>query len=40
MVGENLLNRIKQGYTIKIKEPRPRRDPKEYNEATEKYAAQ
>lgn len=39
MVGENLLRRIKQGYTIKIKEPRPRRDPKEYNEATEKYAA-
>jgi hypothetical protein len=38
MVGENLLNRIKDGYTFKIKESRPRRDPKEYIAATEKYA--
>ena len=37
MVGENLLNRIKGGYTFKIKESRPRRDPKEYVAATEKY---
>jgi hypothetical protein len=39
MVGENLLNRIKGGYTFKIKESRPRRDPKEYIEATERYAS-
>jgi Protein of unknown function (DUF1329) len=39
MVGENLLNRIKGGYTFKIKESRPRREPKEYIEATEKYAS-
>ena len=38
MVGENLLNRIKQGYTFKIKESRPRRDPKEFLEATEKHS--
>lgn len=38
MVGENLLNRIKGGYTFKIKESRLRRHPKEYIEATEKYA--
>jgi len=38
MVGENLLNRIKGGYTFKIKESRPRRFPKEYIEATEMYA--
>jgi hypothetical protein len=38
MVGENLLNRIKGGYTFKIKESRPRREPKEYLAATEKYA--
>ena len=37
IVGENLLNRIKSGYTFKIKESRPRRDPKEYVAATEKY---
>ncbi len=38
MVGENLLNRIKQGYTLKIKEPRTYRPPKEFAEATEKYS--
>jgi hypothetical protein len=38
MVGENLLNRIKGGYTFKIKESRPRRHPREYIAATEKYA--
>src|SRR5437016_8672026 len=38
MVGENLLNRIKQGYTFKIKESRPRRDPKEFLEETEKHS--
>src|SRR5262245_20326033 len=34
MVGENLLNRIKGGYTFKIEESRPRRYPKEYIAAT------
>jgi len=38
MVGENLLKRIKGGYTFKIKESGPRRSPKEYFAATEKYA--
>jgi len=38
MVGEDLLNRIRGGYTFKIKESRPRRDPKEYVAATKKYA--
>jgi hypothetical protein len=38
MVGENLLNRIKGGYTFKIKESRPRGHPKEYIAATDKYA--
>jgi Protein of unknown function (DUF1329) len=38
MVGENLLNRIKQGYTFKIKEPKNVKPPKEYLEATEKYS--
>lgn len=38
MVGENLLRRIKQGYTIKIKEPRYYRPPKEYLLATEKFS--
>ena len=38
MVGQNLLNRIKGGYTFKIKPSRPRREPKEYIAATEKYA--
>src|SRR5215468_1638848 len=40
MVGENLLNRIKQGYTFKIRESRRVKSPKEYLEATEKYSSQ
>ena len=40
MVGENLLNRIKQGYSFKIKEPKNFKLPKEYLEATERYSAQ
>ena len=40
MVGENLLNRIKQGYTFKIRESRNVKSPKEYLEATEKYSSQ
>ena len=39
MVGENLLNRIKGGYSFQIKESRPRKFPKEYLDATEKHAA-
>ena len=38
MVGENLLQRIKQGYTFKIKEPKYFKPPREYLEATEKYS--
>jgi hypothetical protein len=38
MVGGNLLNRIKQGYTIKLKAPKKDGLPKEYFEATEKYS--
>src|SRR5215510_11307195 len=40
MVGENLLNRIKQGYTFKIRESRRVKSPTEYLEATEKYSSQ
>jgi len=40
MVGENLLNRIKQGYSFKIKEPKNFKLPKEYLEATERYSGQ
>lgn len=40
MVGENLLNRIKQGYTFKIKQTRLLQPLKEYVEATEKYSSQ
>jgi len=40
MVGENLLSRIKQGYTFKIKQGRPIATPKEYNAATARYAGQ
>lgn len=40
MVGENLLNRIKQGYTFQIKETTIYKPPKEYVEATEKYSGQ
>jgi hypothetical protein len=39
MVGQNLLNRIKGGYSFQIKESRPRKFPKEYLDATEKHAA-
>jgi hypothetical protein len=38
MVGENLLNRIYQGYTVKIKEPTRIEPLREYDEATEKYS--
>lgn len=38
MVGENLLNRIKQGYSFKIKESKNFKPPKQYAEATEKYS--
>jgi hypothetical protein len=37
MVGENLLNRIKQGYTFGIKQGRSIGFPKEYNAATVRY---
>jgi hypothetical protein len=40
MVGENLLNRIKQGYSFKIKEPKSLKPPKEYIDATERYSNQ
>jgi uncharacterized protein YxjI len=38
MVGENLLNRVKGGYTIQIKAPKTYRPLNEYVEATEKYS--
>jgi hypothetical protein len=37
MVGENLLNRIKQGYSLQIKQGRSMGVPKEYNAATGRY---
>ena len=37
MVGENLLNRIKQGYTFNIKHGRSIGFPREYNAATARY---
>jgi hypothetical protein len=40
MVGENLLNRIKQGYTVRIKQGRFIDTPKEYNAATARYSGQ
>src|SRR5918992_5398532 len=40
MVGENLLMRIKHGYSFKIKEPKSLKPPKEYLEATERYSYQ
>jgi hypothetical protein len=40
MVGENLLNRIKQGYTFRIKQGRLIGFPKEYNSATVRYFSQ
>jgi hypothetical protein len=38
MVGENLLNRIKQGYTFEIKQGRVVESPKEYRAATRRYS--
>jgi uncharacterized protein YxjI len=38
MVGENLLNRVKGGYTIQIKPSKTYRPLKEYVEATERYS--
>jgi Protein of unknown function (DUF1329) len=38
MVGENVLNRIKGGYSFQIKEPKIYKPLKEYVEATEKYS--
>lgn len=40
MVGENLLHRIKQGYTFKIKQGRSIGPPKEYLLATTRYSDQ
>ena len=40
MVGENLLNRIKHGYTLKIKERRSIGVPREYNAATGRYSTE
>jgi len=40
MVGENLLHRIKQGYTFKIKQGRSIGPPKEYVLATKRYSDQ
>jgi hypothetical protein len=40
MVGENLLNRIKQGYTLQIKQSRSMGVPKEYNAATGRYSGE
>ena len=40
MVGENLLSRIKQGYTLTIKESRSMGVPKEYNAATGRYSGE
>jgi Protein of unknown function (DUF1329) len=39
MVGENLLNRIKQGYSFKIRESKNFKPPQEYFEATYKYSS-
>ncbi len=40
MVGENLLHRIKQGYTLKIKQGRPIGSPREYIAATVRHSPQ
>jgi hypothetical protein len=40
MVGENFLSRIKGGYRFQLKERRPRKSPKEYLAATERYSDQ
>jgi hypothetical protein len=39
MVGDNLLERIKRGYSFKIKAPTRYQPPREYLEATRKYAS-
>ncbi|MFQ5917746.1 MAG: DUF1329 domain-containing protein, partial [Candidatus Binatia bacterium] len=38
MAGENFLSRVKQGYTFEIKSPKRYQPPREYVEATKKYA--
>ena len=38
MVGENLLNRIKSGYSFKIKQSRIVGNPKEFDAATSLYS--
>ncbi|HXG53648.1 MAG TPA: DUF1329 domain-containing protein [candidate division Zixibacteria bacterium] len=38
LVGENLLNRIRSGYTLRIKHPRKYAVPAEYRRATETYS--
>ncbi|MGZ9126094.1 MAG: DUF1329 domain-containing protein, partial [Candidatus Binatia bacterium] len=40
MVGENLLNRIKSGYSFKIKSPKIAKPPKEYIAATANFSPQ
>jgi hypothetical protein len=40
MVGENLLNRIKKGYSFKIKPPTVSKTPNEYSAATEAFSPQ
>ena len=40
MVGENLLSRVKAGYTMQIKAPKVYQPLKEYVEATERYYRQ
>src|SRR4029453_12783428 len=40
MGGKNLLNRIKQGYTLQIKQGRSMGVPKEYNAATSRYSGE
>lgn len=40
MVGENLLHRIKQGYTFKIKQSRIAGIPRQYTTATSRYSGQ
>ena len=40
MVGENVLSRIKQGYTFRIKQGRSIGVPKEYNAATGRYSGE
>ncbi|MBI2985412.1 MAG: DUF1329 domain-containing protein [Deltaproteobacteria bacterium] len=40
MVGENFLNRVKAGHTVRIKEPKVFAPLREYMEATQKYSGQ